>query len=165
MSGRVFVLVYIIFTVSYQPTLWAEFECSSALSYVWKQKKESKKEYFETVFAKGADDALARQNLQGTIKAREPKGLVLCRDLHENLSGCLLSRTKNFSNNVVNVTAYAIRKEFLKAVQDDCNRQLGECHGVESSEPVCSEIKAAVAETDQTGEKDKKEKEKGSKGK
>jgi len=132
----------------------AEFECSSEISYKWKRQTEEMTVYVETVFKKGADEESAKRALDTLSKAKEGKALKLCADIHENQAGCLAARTSVHSQ-VLSLSSYAVRKDIQKAIQDDCQKQSGECRGVLRSDAACKEIVAAVAADGGDKKKDK----------
>jgi len=117
----------------------AQVTCRSEVSYQWKKPQEEEliKVSLALVQADGPDETSAKARLEKLTLAELAKAREACRAQHENLSGCLASKTAA-SAGVLQSLAFASRKALEDAIGSDCKALTGTCKEAVASEPVCS---------------------------
>lgn len=147
-------------------TAVAEFGCSAAVSYKWvKQgfKEEGGKApppaepssvHFSTVERKGADEVAAKAALEVELARQRIKASEACKREHEAFGECLGTKF-TIHKSVMDSLGFSARREFEKALSEECRGAVGSCTAVITGDPVCKEIVVADA-APVAGEGDKK---------
>jgi hypothetical protein len=147
-------------------TAVAEFGCTASVSYKWV--KQSVKEeggkapptaepssvHFANVERKGVDEGAAKAALEVELARQRIKASEACKREHEAFGECLGTKFTTHKS-VIDSLGFSARREFEKALSEECRGAVGSCTAVVTGEPVCKEIVAAVA-APAAGEGDKK---------
>ncbi len=152
----------------------AEVSCVSTVSFKWSlapapDSKESpaiNEEHWTTITTKGATEGEAKKVLQPLIERNRYEAGAFCRQLHENLSGCMAARYVSMGGAYSNL-GFTARKSMDDAIKVDCEKLQGKCHGVFTTNVECidstpkeepaSDAAAEGAEKDKKGGKDGKD--------
>lgn len=139
-------LTALIAILAWAAPAFAQVTCRSEISYQWKKHQEENLIKVATggVQAEGADEAQAKARLAELLPAEQGKAQAICRAEHENLSGCISSKTAAASA-VLQSMGFAARKALEESIASDCKSVAGGCKEAVASEPVCA-AKEAKAE-------------------
>jgi hypothetical protein len=114
-----------------------EWRCESEVYYTWERGKEDKlKTFFRTATGLGSTEDLAKNSLTANAIYVKKKALESCEASHQNLANCLISKSRNISNN------YSLRKSISDSIKEDCNKQSGKCLLAETADPKCRLLSA-----------------------
>lgn len=136
----------------------AEWLCRQEINMKWKKDKEEvgSQVFFTSVEAKGADEAIAKANLNSVLGSEKAEAQVHCKKYHENLSGCIAAKYASMSS-TLSTLSFSARKAVEDSVAKDCDAQQGKC-SIEAVDPVCAEIKSPDAVAATAGKKEEKAK-------
>ena len=126
----------------------ADFRCSSDVSYKWK-KSESEEAviHWAALDAEGVDEAASKSTLEERVLHEKKKASEACKDLHENLSGCLGAKYSSTASEL-KALDFSARKALQDAIQTDCKAQQGRCMEISASDAKCVEKKKAESAED-----------------
>lgn len=158
LAGVMLTVSLIIFPV---PEVFSESLCSTRISYFWQpqieketsadaDKKpadeslvgstpESLEVSYGVVRRTGETEELARELCREGLEAKKAEALKACRELHENLSGCISGKFTTMSA-LLKQLDFEARKELEASIAIDCRKNSGRCLKSESSEVECSEV-------------------------
>ncbi|MCB9029561.1 MAG: hypothetical protein H6619_00785 [Deltaproteobacteria bacterium] len=145
----------------------ADFQCDSAVNYVWKNKGGKHESFWKTVTATAADEAGTKAALDDAVSFEKGLAIAKCRKDHENLSGCIAQRYQSIGSTYESM-GFKARKTLDEAIINDCQKKQGYCLEPKASNPICKDLSPAPAETEGEGggddekdsKKDKKKKKK-----
>ena len=157
-------LLALLIVASLRPCMgFAEFSCSQEVTYKWSRGEgESKIEstiHWGTYKSSGADEASVKEQLEPFVTRERKRASEACRDLHENLSGCIATKYAVHQAEFRGME-FSSRKVLQQAIEQDCKEQQGKCLEIAAGEQKCSEIKKA---DDAAAEGDAKKDDKGKK--
>ena len=135
--------------------------CSSGISYFWvpelttspvagkgkspaSENKEGEsqatelKVLYDNVQRKGSSEEISRGLLSGILEDKKSEALKSCRELHENLSGCISGKFVSMAP-VLRQLDFEARKQLEASITLDCKKNSGRCVKVEASEIQCSD--------------------------
>jgi hypothetical protein len=134
----------------------AQATCSAEVSYKWKKgDSEESTIHWATIRLKGEEEKAVRAALIERVVREKKKASEACKDLHENMSGCLTAKLASSSGNIRGLD-FAARRTVSDAITQDCKLQQGRCLEILSPDPTCEVAKAA-----ETGEEEVKKDAKG----
>lgn len=142
--------------------LAAEVRCRAEVSYqvALEGEEQPRTVYFARVSEAAEDEPAAREALAEAVARSRNAAMDRCRRDFQDLAGCLRSRLSAL-NSSMSMMSFSARKALEEAVAKDCGAAHGRCGEVTVSEPAC----AATAEAAPEETAEKKEEEKGGKGK
>jgi hypothetical protein len=135
--------------------------CSAEVNYKWKRAGDKPLEhtiFWVKVEVEGETQARAKEKLEDSINREKKKASEQCRNLHENLSGCISSRLEG-TRAVLSATDFEGRRAIQNAIFEDCKGQQGQCIETNSSNSTCRAIQDNSQKKDEpekTTTKDKK---------
>jgi len=142
---------------------YGEIQCSTSISYKWKNGDKEAKETVErwtTLRVNGATEEAAKATLQPLVDRNTKEARGQCSQLHENLSGCMSARYIALST-AYSTLGFQARKQMDEAIRSDCEKGQGQCVGVEVEEIKCASLESADGAEAAAGGDDKKAGEKG----
>ena len=138
---------------------WAEFSCSVDISYKWAKGDKEPLEESSILWARveqtGLDEAAAKERLSSFVIREQQKAGAVCKDLHENLSGCISAKYAGVKSELQAID-FAARKILQDAIASDCKSQQGRCKEVAATEPKCFDKTPKKEETAADAKKDEK---------
>ena len=144
-------------------TAVAEFVCTSSVSYKWvkqavktegtPQTAEPSSVHFANVERKGTDEAAAKSSLEVELARQRIKASDACKREHEAFGECLGTKYTSYKS-VLDSLGFSARRDFEKALMEECRGAVGSCTAVVTADPVCKEIVLEVPPA--AGEADKK---------
>ncbi len=167
MKSLLFLIVLLVPAISS-----GEFLCSVDINYKWakteakaaKDKEEVVPEESTVLWARveqsGVDEATAKEKLASFVIRERQKASIVCKDLHENLSGCIAAKYAGAKSDLQTID-FGARKVLQDAIASDCKSQQGRCKEIEASEPKC--IDKTPKKEDAVGDGKKDDKGKGAK--
>lgn len=131
----------------------ADTFCKTDLSYSWKKTGEGvdRMQLVRSVESSGPTEESARESIAVLVSREHQRALGLCRERHENLSGCVANRFTQSQPALIGMS-FSARKALEEAITSDCQSQQGQCGQVSSSEILCKE---RIASTEAAGESEK----------
>ena len=143
---------------------FAEFRCTSEVKYRWKKTEGPEvSSFWATVQQRGATEKEAREATKGFADRERGRARDACVRQHQNLSGCITSKMASYQEAMQNLP-FSARAKIEESIVSDCERSLGNCVGVDVSEPACEDLAPPPAvEEDEEEESGKKGKGKGKK--
>jgi hypothetical protein len=76
--------------------------------------------------ASGDEEERVRQALSRKVILTQQEALKLCKDRHENLSGCVASKYTALGG-LLQQMQFSARAQLQSAIEADCKKQLGRC--------------------------------------
>jgi hypothetical protein len=137
-------------------TAVAEFGCSASVSYKWVKQSvnegngkapptaEPSSIHFATVERKGGDEAAAKAALEVELARQRIKASEACKREHEAFGECLGTKFATHKS-VIDSLGFSARREFEKALSEECRGAVGSCTAVITGDPVCKEIVVPAA--------------------
>jgi hypothetical protein len=148
-----------------------EFKCSAQVSYKWVKDApvrggtppavaptptEPSTVHFASVERSGADEAAAKALLDVELTRQKVRASEACRREHEAYGECV-ARKFSAHKGTTEALSFSARKEFEKAMVEECKGQVGSCVSVSSSDPACKEVVVAAAADAAPAEGEKKD--------
>lgn len=132
-------LVSFLLAVLFSSLAFADFNCTAQVSYGLTKKDEKKPTFVEHSAAEASAESeeLAKQALERPVRELKMKAREACRELHENLSGCVGAKFETMAS-VLQRLPFSSRKSVEDAISQDCEAQMGTC-GEVKSEISCAE--------------------------
>ncbi len=141
MKNTLFILLSLGFTLCSSSNLLADYECLAEVSYSWTASgaEEESSESFRSVSSIAPEEQSSKDLLEEQAIRVKMQAMDECRRQHENLSGCIGSRHQQNASIIRNLT-FSGRKEFEKAISEDCKARQGKCKQAVLSEPKCQAL-------------------------
>ncbi len=137
----------------------AQAVCSSEVTYKWKKAESEESTIHWSLLEQAAvDEASARGKLSAFVVREKKRASEACRELHENLTGCISSKYGSAKDQMASMD-FTLRKDLEGAIAADCKQQQGKCREISASEPKCVDKGKEAAAAD-AGKKEEKGKEK-----
>jgi hypothetical protein len=116
----------------------AQVSCRTELSYKWKKGSDGPEEvvFWGVMERSGENEEQVKRRLEEVVAKEKGKASASCRELHENLSGCVASRF-SASSAVLAAMSFSARKALEEAISKDCHARQGSCGAVTAGEPTC----------------------------
>jgi hypothetical protein len=143
--------------------------CTTRISYFWQPQTENEspvdadKKLADESLGGGAPESLevaygvvrrtgdteevARELCREGLEEKKAEALKECRELHENLSGCISGKFTTMSA-LLKQLDFEARKELEASIASDCRKISGRCLKAEASEVECSGAAAREGEDD-----------------
>ena len=109
--------------------------------------------HFANVERKGEDEPAAKGALEIELARQRIKASEACKREHEAFGECLGAKFTSYKA-VLASLGFSARRDFEKALSEECRGSVGSCTSVVTGDPVCKEIIVAAAPA--AGEADKK---------
>lgn len=164
-------LLSVVFVVIMPQFAEGEFKCSAQVSYKWVKDAPQKTGtppaapptpgepstvHFASVERSGADEAAAKVALDIELTRQKVRASEACRREHEGYGECV-ARKFGAHKGTIESLSFSARKEFEKALLEECKGQVGSCVTVTSTDPACKEVVLAPAADAAPAEGDKKD--------
>ena len=139
-------LIFFLFFVTLAGDGACEFACVADVNYKWvKGEKDESTIFWATVDKAGPDETAAKGALAKYMAIEQHRAGEACRDIHENLSGCIAAKYAGVKAQLQSMD-FGARKNLQEAIDADCKLQQGKCKEVVAGEPKCAEIVKKVVE-------------------
>jgi hypothetical protein len=136
------IIVFILLAAS---TVSAQSSCEAKVTYKWKHSEGEREETTGSFIGKGVTEAEAKAQLKGLLEKAKKDAASLCKETHENLSGCMANRYGKLGSSY-NTMAFGVRKQMDEAVKSDCEKSQGQCLAATSTEEPCVTVEVAKSE-------------------
>lgn len=158
LAGVMLAVSVIVFPVR---EVFSESLCTTRISYFWQpqieketsadaDKKpadenlvgsapESLEVSYGLVRRTGDTEEVARELCREGLEVKKAEALKACRELHENLSGCISGKFMTMSA-LLKQLDFEARKELEASIAMDCRKNAGRCLKSEASEVECSGV-------------------------
>lgn len=156
LAGVMLSVSFIVFPVR---EVLSESLCTARISYSWQPQveketstdadgktaeeslgsasSESLEVSYGVVRRRGETEEVARELCREGLEAKKAEALKACRDLHENLSGCISGKFTTMSA-LLKQLDFEARKELEASIATDCRKNSGRCLKSEASEVECT---------------------------
>lgn len=155
------VLVALFIDLSIAPKLaFGDVACSSDISYSWAKGEPAtggeakdrdgaqgnstagERLNFISIERRGVDEGAAKGALLVEVNRQKARAYDRCKRDHESFGDCVATKMAS-KGATLNSLSFSSRTRVEQALIVECQGQQGRCGAIESSEPVCREIKSA----------------------
>lgn len=158
--------------------LRAEFICKAEISYKWTQSVGPKRVvaededtsgdgavsdeapehsvFWSLIERRAATEDEAKARAADAAATQKPGAEKACRDLRENLAGCIAGKYASMSSTMQSL-GFSARKAMEEAISQDCKKMQGRCLGADIPEIKCAPAASRdAAKADEGKDKGKK---------
>jgi hypothetical protein len=137
-----------------------EYRCSAVVKYRWKNTEGTEMTaYWATVERRGESEEAVRELTAKFAEREQISAADACRRLHQNLSGCVVSKTAAYQETMQGLP-FSARTKLEDSIIADCELARGTCLGVEVSDPACVNLAPPPPEGEAEATEDKNQKKK-----